>query len=91
MEPMMPMKPMDGGDAWWPENLGKPSSSGSQDGMRYAFFPDKKRLVVETDGKTKTYDSGDHQISGVQQANGGQATFSDKDGTVELSDLKAVD
>ena len=91
MKSMEPMKPLDGGDAWWPKDLGSPSSSGSQNGMRYAFFPDKKRLVIETDGKTRTYDSGDHQISGVQQANGGSATFSDKNGTVDLSDLKPAD
>ena len=90
MEPMKPMKPMEGGEAWWPKDLGSPASSGSQDGMRYAFFPDKKRLVVETGGETKTYDSGDHAISGVQQANGGSATFSDANGTVDLKDLKPV-
>ena len=91
MKPMEPMKPMKGGDAWWPKDLGSPSSSGAQDGMRYAFFPDKKRLVVETDGKAKTYDSGDHAINGVQQASGGSVTFSDANGTVDLSDLKPVD
>ena len=90
MKPMKPMEPMGGGGAWWPKDLGKPSSSGSQNGMRYAFFPDKKRLVVETDGKIEIYDSGDHRITGVQQADGGRATFSDEDGTVELSELKAV-
>ena len=91
MEPMKPMQPMSGGGSWWPEDLGEPSSSGSQNGMRYAFFPDKKRLVVETDGKSRSYDSGDHRINGVQQSNGGTATFSDENGTVDLKDLKPVD
>ena len=59
--------------------------------MRYAFFPDKKRLLVETDGKTTTYDSGDHSINGVQQASGSSATFSDAEGSVDLKDLKRID
>jgi hypothetical protein len=91
MKPMEAMAPMDGGDAWWPQDLGSPASSGSQNGMRYAFFPDKKRLLVESDGKTKTYDSGDHTIDGVQQADGGPATFSDAYGTVDLTDLTPLD
>ncbi len=91
MAPMKPMQPMAKAEAWWPKGLGQPSSSGSQDGMRYAFFPDERRLVVEHGGETRTYDSGDHRINGVQQTNGGSATFSDETGTVDLADLKPVD
>ena len=36
---MKPMKPMDFGPAWWPEDLGKPSTSGGQNDVKYAFFP----------------------------------------------------
>ncbi len=39
--------------------------------MRYAFFPDKQRLLVETNGKLATYDSGDHRISGVSHRTAG--------------------
>ena len=35
MESMKPMKPMPGGEKWWPDELGQPSSSGSQNSMRY--------------------------------------------------------
>ncbi len=38
MKPMEPMKPMAKSEAWWPADLGDPSSSGSQNDMRYAFF-----------------------------------------------------
>jgi len=38
MKPMKPMEPMSGGEQWWPNDLGEPSSTGSQNGMRYAFF-----------------------------------------------------
>ena len=67
MKPMEPMKPMSGGEKWWPDELGQPSSSGSQNSMRYAFFPKTRRLLIEKHGNLTTYDSGDHQISGVQQ------------------------
>ena len=92
MKPMAPMKPMSSGEAWWPDDLGQPSTSGAQDGMRYAFFPDKRRLLIEQDGKLTTYDSGDHRISGVSQGGGkGQSpAFTDQDGSVNLDDPKTV-
>jgi hypothetical protein len=68
MKPMEPMKPMSGGEKWWPDELGQPSSSGSQNSMRYAFFPKARRLLIEKQGNLTTYDSGDHQISGMQQS-----------------------
>ena len=90
MKPMEPMKPMSGGEKWWPSNLGEPSSSGGQNDMRYAFFADKHRLLVEREGKTTTYDSDNHDIGGVQQQNGGDPEFSSSKGSVKLSDLKQV-
>lgn len=90
MAPMKPMEPMKGAEPWWPKDLGDPASSGSQNGLRYAFFPDKHRLLVERDGKLTTYDSGDHQIGGVQQQNGGSVTFTGQNGPVELDSLSKV-
>ena len=92
MEPMKPMKPMDSGPAWWPSDLGSPSTSGSQNGMRYAAFPDKHRLVVDKGGKITTYDTGDNTISGVSQQDSGSqsVTFTSQKGTVDLDDLKQV-
>ncbi len=92
MKPMEPMKPMAGGEKWWPEDLGQPSASGSQNGMRYAFFPDKRRLLIEQDGKLTTYGSGDHRISGVSQGGGqGQPpAFTSQNGSVKLDELKQV-
>ena len=79
---MEPMKPMSGGEKWWPDDLGQPSTSGSQNEMRYAFFPEKRRLLIEQDGKLITYDSGDHRISGVsqQQTHGSSLAFTSQDG-----------
>ncbi|WP_336886921.1 hypothetical protein [Methylobacterium sp. SyP6R] len=91
MEPMKPMEPMKGSEPWWPKELGQPSTSGGQNGMRYAFFPDKQRLVIETDGKLATYDSGDHRISGVSQSNGRAPSFTTQDVDVNVNDLKVMD
>ncbi len=90
MQPMEPMKPMSGVAKWWPDALGEPSSSGSQNSLRYAFFPKARRLLIEKDGKVSTYDSGDHQINGVQQG-GDLPNFSSQNGAVRLDELKRVD
>ncbi len=92
MKPMEPMKPMSGGERWWPENLGTPATSGAQNSMRYAFFPEKRRLLIEQDGELRTYDSGDHRISGVSQQHGtgSSLAFTDQNGAVALDDLKPV-
>ncbi|MGT2488849.1 hypothetical protein ACU4GA_29075 [Methylobacterium oryzae CBMB20] len=50
--------------------------------MKYAFFPDKRRLLVDRDGQVSTYDSGVHRIGGVAQADGAAKTltFTGQDG-----------
>ena len=55
-------------NSWWPEELGRPSSAGSQNDMRYAIFREKRRLVIDDHGQTTIYDTGDHQITGISQA-----------------------
>ena len=92
MKPMQPMKPMDFGPDWWPKDLGKPSTSGGQNDVRYAFFPDSHRLAIQRDGQVTVYDSGDHEISGVSQAQGGTSSlaFSSQKGEVKVADLKKV-
>ena len=92
MKPMEPMKPMVAVEPWWPQDLGQPASSGSQDDMRYAFFRTKRRLVVEHGGALKTFDSGEHDISGVSQVSGDgkSVTFTSAAGPVNLADLRPV-
>ncbi len=89
MKPMQPMQPMAKLEAWWPQDLGEPSTSGGQNDMRYAFFPEKRRLLVETHGRLETYDSGDHRITGVTQQHGHDQTlaFTSQFGTVDLATL----
>lgn len=95
MKPMKPMEPIKGPERWWPEGLGEsPNSAGGQNETRYAFFGDRKRLVVDTGhGNVQVYDTGDHRISGVRQHqsdSGRKVTFTSQYGEVDLATLKTA-
>ncbi len=94
MKPMAPMRPMEPMrfERWWPADLGEPSTSGAQNGSRYAAFPDKRRLLVERDGVLTTYDTGDHRIGGVSQSSGAASslTFTSQTGPVALDALRRI-
>lgn len=79
--------------SWWPQELGDPSSLGSQNDMRYAVFPLKRRLVIDDHGRTKIYDTRDHHISGVSQSQSTDTTltFVSQHGVVRVSDLARAD
>lgn len=79
-------------DGWWPAKFGTPSATGAQNAMRYACFPDRKRLVVEQDGRTTVYDTGAHRLTGFAQAQGqgGGLAFSGPDGPVSVDALTIV-
>jgi len=93
MEPMKPMEPLKFDPPWWPQELGEPSTSGAQNGMRYAFFPEKRRLLVEQHGRKTVYDSGDPQISGVSQQSGQSTSlvFTSQSGPVALDSLRRAE
>lgn len=76
----------------WPAELGRPSSVGAQNDMRYAFFPEQHRLAIRIGGHTTVYDTLDHQIGGFGQAqSGGQSlTFTSQHGLVCVADLPIV-
>ena len=80
------------GLSWWPAGLGNPTSVGAQNDMRYAWFPETRRLVIDEGGRTSVYDTGDHRISGAsqQQGSGSTLTFSSQNGTVRVTDLPLV-
>ena len=92
MKPMAPMTPMTMTEPWWPGDLGTPSTSGAQNGLRYAFFHGERRLVVDREGQLTVYDTGDHDIGGVAQADSGARTvkFMSQHGEVRLDDLPVV-
>lgn len=77
---------------WWGPNLRWPNSSGGQNGMRYAWFSQARRLAIESNGQVIVYDTLDHQIGGVsqQQSGGYSVTFSSQYGYVDLNRLPIV-
>jgi hypothetical protein len=70
------------GISWWPVGLGTP--------LRYAVFP--RRLAIKDSEQIDIYDTGNHRISGVAQAQStDQAlTFTSQDGLVRVKDLPKV-
>lgn len=77
---------------WWPAELGQPSSTGSQNNLRYAYFSGARRLAVDSGGDVWVYDTLDHQIGGFsqQQGMGSSIIFTSQYGTVSLSSLPVV-
>jgi ketosteroid isomerase-like protein len=73
--------------------MGRPGAVGAQTDLRYAVFPDTRRLVIDDDqGKITVYDTGDHRIFGVAQAQSSDQTlsFTSQDGLVRVLDLQTV-
>ena len=77
---------------WWPSDLGMAGSTGSQNNLRYAYFPTARRLAIDQNGHVSVYDTGDHQIGGFgQQQSGDQSlTFSSQFGVVRVADLPMI-
>jgi hypothetical protein len=86
-------KPEGSSKNWWPEELGSPSSTGGQNDAEYALFPGKRRLAVRQSGMVTVYDSGDHEIGGFSQQQGGGAQtlrFSSQHGQISTGDLRKL-
>ena len=77
---------------WWGPDLKWPNSSGGQNGMRYAWFSQARRLAMEVNGQVIIYDTLDHHIGGVsqQQSGGYSVTFSSQFGYVDLTTLPVI-
>jgi hypothetical protein len=86
--------PQDGGGHadWWPEELGSPASSGAQNDMRYACFPDRRRLAIRRGGQVTVYDTGHYRLTGFsqQQSTTQDLVFSGPDGTVRTDSFRIV-
>lgn len=92
LKPLKPMSPLSPPERWWSDDLGNPSSSGAQDGTRYAFFLDKKLLLTQRGGKLDIFRTGGYRISGISQVSGGETlTFTSQDGPISLEDLDKVE
>jgi hypothetical protein len=83
---------MSGSADWWPAGLGRPGAIGAQNDLRYAVFPDTRRLVIDDRGEITVYDTGSHRIFGVAQAQSSDRTlsFTSQDGLVRVADLPKV-
>jgi hypothetical protein len=77
---------------WWPRELGRPSSTGAQNDLRYAFFPDRRRLALQQGGVVSVYDTGEHRLTGFAQQQGADEslTFTSQLGLVHAADLPLV-
>jgi len=77
---------------WWPQDLGAPNATGSQNNVRYAYFSGPRRLAVKTGGEVWVYDTLEHQIGGFsqQQGMGGSISFNSQFGLIDLNSLPVV-
>lgn len=87
----IPPAPGTSGD-WWGANLRWPTSTGSQNDVRYAYFAQARRLAIDIGGRVTIYDTLDHQIGGFsqQQSVGGSLTFTSQYGLVEVARLPVI-
>ena len=77
---------------WWPAGLQFPTSTGSQNNVRYAYFGNIHRLAIDVNGQVTLYDTLDHQIGGFsqQQSIGGSITFTSQYGLVDVGSLPII-
>jgi hypothetical protein len=80
-------------DQWWPAGLGTPSSVGAQNALRYAVFPGTRRMAIQDGQQVAVYDTGDHRIFGVAQAQSRDQTltFTSQSGLVRVDELQQID
>jgi hypothetical protein len=93
MKSMEPMRPLQFSEAarWWPEALGQPAAAGSQNDVHYAYFRGARRLLLRQGDDVATYDTADHEISGVAQASDTRhARFTSNLGEVDLDSLQRL-
>jgi hypothetical protein len=84
--------PASGGGDWWGTDLRWPNSTGAQNGVRYAYFAQARRLAIELSGRVTVYDTLDHQIGGFsqQQSSGGSLSFNSQYGLIDVARLPIV-
>ena len=88
---LRPQQPVS--NSGWPLELGIASTSGTSAEMRYAYFPQHRRLAVEWRGVLTIYDTAEYQFRGMLQAHSaetvGISIFTQR-GRVRLTDLATV-
>ena len=76
---------------WWPSDLGCASATEALTDLRYAYFHDSHRLVIEDCGERKIFDTGEHEIMRVARCRFGGIVFTSQLGKYMLPCLVAVD
>jgi hypothetical protein len=73
-------------------NLGTASAVGAQNDLQYAIFPGTRRLAINDGEHIGIYDTANHPIFGVAQAQSVDQTltFTSQDGLVRVKDLRKV-
>ncbi len=75
---------------WWPQELGEPSTAGSRNSCRYAYFAGIRRLAVDFGGRVEVYDTTGFNIEGIaprQGSGGALPVFASNRGPVRLDSL----
>jgi len=77
---------------WWGADLNWPNSTGAQNGVRYAYFAQAKRLAIEVNGQVTIYETLDHNIGGFsqQQSYGGTLSFNSQYGLMDVASLPVI-
>lgn len=80
-------------ETWWPSEWGMPSSSGSQNNLRYAYFSSNNRLAINNQGSITIYDTLQHTISGVSQQQGASQLiqFTSQFGQINIQQLPIIE
>jgi hypothetical protein len=78
--------------SWWPPNLRRPSKSGAHGTLKFAFFADKRRLLVESGELLLLFDCGEHQIREVEERFGQESgiVFTSQNGLHPIGDLRLI-
>ncbi|HSI82262.1 MAG: SHOCT domain-containing protein [Candidatus Methylacidiphilales bacterium] len=78
---------------WWPSEFGHPASSGGQNDLSYAHFPDRDRLAIRMGSNVSIFDTQGLNIGGFsqQQSNGLQGLYvSTNRGQIAVTSLPRV-
>ena len=84
--------PPPAGESWWPADFGQPAATGDQHGIRYAYFPDRDRLLVQQGARVTSYDTTGQRITGFaqQQSTDTHICFTTERGPLRLEDMQCV-
>ena len=82
--------PRSGAERWWPDDLGRASADEQLTDLRYAYFRDRHRLIVDEAGQRKIFDTGEHDIMRVTRCRYGGIVFTSQLGKFMLPCLVKV-